>query len=192
MPETITFLPLLLSTNHIMPRLRYCSTRKLWGLSFGFVASFFKVLVNLSHFLQEVSRKLGGVMFLLHFSDINHYYVHPRSQVLPGRFWWWAGFPGQSAVRTPSSSTGSVVYAEGDSITRKKLSCWPAKRSLTPCIQQFPATINNCIHPADGTKMGGLSILFKDVWGDKKNHLQNHPPQAIISYNLFSKLSFKI
>lgn len=36
------FLPLLLSTNHILPRLHYCSTRKLWRLSFGFKAGFFQ------------------------------------------------------------------------------------------------------------------------------------------------------
>lgn len=138
-----------LCRDYVIAALENC---RVWALAS--LPVFFKVLVNLSHFLQEVSWKLGEVMFLLHFSDINHYYVHPRSQVLPWRFWWWDGFPGQSALRTPSSSNGSVVHAESKSITCKQFSCWPDK-SLSPCIQQLP----------DGIKMGGLSILFKDVWG---------------------------
>lgn len=67
-----------LCQDYVIAALENCGVKALASLP-----GFFKVLVNPSHFLQEVSQKLGGVMFLLHFSDINHYYVHARSQVLP-------------------------------------------------------------------------------------------------------------
>lgn len=161
--------------DYIIAALENCGV---WALASRL--GFFKV--NPSHFLQEVSRKLGAVMFLPHFSDINHYYVHPRSQVLPGRFWWWGGFPGQPAVRTSSSGTGWVMYAESNSITCKQFSCWPGKKSLAPFIQQLPATIHNCIPSADGTKMGELSILFKDIW-------RGNQPSPTNNFIQFSKSS---
>lgn len=116
--------PLFPSTNHIMPRLCYCSIRKLWGLSFGFtvVFIFFKVLVNISLFLQGVSGKLGEVMFLLHISATNHYYVHPKVAGAAMEALLVRRFPRPvSAEQTPSN--GSVINAESHSITCTQLSC---------------------------------------------------------------------
>lgn len=180
-------------------RLCYSSIRKLLVLSFGFIV----VLVSTSLFLQGVSGNLGKVMFLLRVSAINHYYAHLKAAgaamvALLARL-----FPRLvSAEQTPSSSNGSVMHTESNNITCKCkwLSIWsqPDKWSLSTCIQHLPTAIKNCIHSADGIKIGWLSILFKDAWGGK------HPPkpqtttlQPIITCNLFSKssswmLTFKV
>lgn len=151
-----------LCQDYVIAALENCGVKALASLP-----GFFKVLVNPSHFLQEVSQKLGGVMFLLHFSDINHYYVHARSQVLPQ-----GGFDAELASQ--DSQQWGHPAAVPDRWCMQRATASPTNSSAlcqkkpAPCIQQLPATINNCIHSADGTKMGGLSILFKDVWGPKK------------------------
>lgn len=83
---------------------------------------FFKVLVNISLFLQGVSGKLGEVVFLLHISATKHYYVHPKvtGAAMEALLVRWFPRP-VSAEQTPSN--GSVINAESHSITCTQLSC---------------------------------------------------------------------
>lgn len=178
-----------LCQDYVIAALENCRVKALASLPV-----FFKVLVNPSHFLQEVSQKLGGVMFLLHFSDINHYYVHARSQVLPQ-----GGFDAELASQ--DSQQWGHPAAVPDRWCMQRATASPTnsspKNSSLPkeACTMHPTTPSNHqqLYSFSWWHQNGRAINpIQRCLGAKKNHPQNHSPQLIISYNLFSKLSFKI